>query len=377
MDNYSKIFADNLRHFRKEMKLTQEQLADRLGYTEKAISKWEQGASIPPADTLIILADALNVSLDDLFSHTSQPTYYLGVDGGATKTAFVLADSDGNVIKEVTLGPSNPFDIGFDAATEILTQGINEITANVRKKKISFYAGISGGGTPDMKEKFRVFFESFGFLRTDNGSDAENIIAAGLRGEDGAIIIMGTGSSCFVSIGGNTNRIGGLGYLFDHGGSGYDIGNNAIKSALSAEDKSGKPTLIRDYILEETGFSNALSNLSYFYSIGKSGIASFSPVVFKAYDNGDEVAGEILDRNMSHIAHLAKTTLEYFKGNENPVKIAIVGGLTKQWDILYPMIEKHLKINGAYDRVNLQVFIGDVVQGALIKAGAPIKYPDM
>ena len=71
MDDYSKIFADNLRHFRKEMKLTQEQLATRLGYTEKAISKWEQGMSIPPADTLLILADTLNVSLDDLFSHTS------------------------------------------------------------------------------------------------------------------------------------------------------------------------------------------------------------------------------------------------------------------------------------------------------------------
>ena len=93
MDNYSKIFADNLRHFRKELKLTQEQLADKLGYTEKAISKWEQGASIPPADTLLMLADALNVGLDDLFSHTSQPTYYLGVDGGATKTAFARAQT--------------------------------------------------------------------------------------------------------------------------------------------------------------------------------------------------------------------------------------------------------------------------------------------
>ena len=373
MDNYSKIFADNLRHFRKEMKLTQEQLADRLGYTEKAVSKWEQGASIPPADTLLMLADALNVGLDDLFSHISQPTYYLGVDGGATKTAFALADSEGNIINEVILGPSNPFDLGFEASAEIMTKGINEITTNIRKKKISFFAGISGGGALDMKERFRVLFDGFGFMRVGNGSDAENIIAAGLRGEDGAIIIMGTGSSCFVSKNGEISRIGGLGYLFDHGGSGYDIGNAAIRAACSAEDKSGEPTLIRDYVLEECGFSSVLENLSYFYSIGKSGIASYSPTVFRAYDAGDKVAREILDKNMAHAAHLASTTLKYFPPQNEPIKIAVVGGLTKRWDILYPMLEKHLKSFGAYGKVKLDVFVGDVVQGALLRAGAPMK----
>ena len=373
MDNYSKIFADNLRHFRKEMKLTQEQLADRLGYTEKAISKWEQGASIPPADTLLMLADALNVGLDDLFGHTSQPTYYLGIDGGATKTAFALADSEGNIINEIILGPSNPFDLGFEAAAAIMTKGINEITTNIRKKKIAFFAGISGGGAPDMKERFRVFFEGFGFMRAGNGSDAENIIAAGLRGEDGAIIIMGTGSSCFVSCGGEISRIGGLGYLFDHGGSGYDIGNEAIRAACCAEDKSGKQTVIRDFVLEEAGFSSALENLSYFYSIGKSGIASYSPAVFRAYDVGDDVAAEILDRNMAHVAHLAKTTLEYFPEQKEAVKVSVVGGLTKRWDILYPMIEKHLRKAGILEKVSLEVFVGDVVQGALLRAGAPMK----
>ena len=373
MDNYSKIFAENLRRLRKDVKLTQEQLAEKLGYTEKAISKWEQGSSIPPAETLLVLADAFNVSLDDLFSHVSQPEYYLGVDGGATKTAFALADAEGDIIGEITLGPSNPFDLGFEAAAEIITKGINEITANIRKKKISFFAGISGGGTPDMKERFRVFFDGFGFLRTANGSDAENIIAAGLRGRDGAIIIMGTGSSCFVSRKGEISRIGGLGYLFDHGGSGYDIGNAAIKAALSAEDKSGEETLIHDYVLEAAGIDKALESLSYFYSIGKSGIASFSPTVFRAYDEGDSVAGKILDENMAHVAHLAATTLKYFPKSDEPLRIAMVGGLTKRWEILYPMIEKHLKGNGAYGRVSLEVFEGNVVHGALLRAGAPLK----
>ena len=157
------------------------------------------------------------------------------------------------------------------------------------------------------------------------------------------------------------------------GGSGYDIGNAAIRAALCAEDKSGKETLIRNYVLEKTGFANALDNISYFYSIGKSGVASFSPTVFKAYDEGDEVAAEILEKNMNHIAHLASTTLKYFPESACPIKIAVVGGLTKRWEMLYPMIEDAMKKNGSFGKVKLEVFDGDVVVGALLRAGAPIK----
>jgi hypothetical protein len=65
--------------------------------------------------------------------------------------------------------------------------------------------------------------------------------------------------------------------------------------------------------------------------------------------------------------------LKYLADSEKPVKIAVVGGLTKRWDILYPMIEKHLKENGAFGKVALEVFDGDVVVGALLRAGAPLK----
>ena len=95
--------------------------------------------------------------------------------------------------------------------------------------------------------------------------------------------------------------------------------------------------------------------------------------MFRAYDVGDDVAAEILDRNMAHVAHLVKTTLEYFPEQKEAVKVSVVGGLTKRWDILYPMIEKHLRKAGILEKVSLEVFVGDVVQGALLRAGAPMK----
>ena len=371
MINYSDVFAENLRNYRKAMCLTQAQLAERIGYSEKAVSKWELGGSIPHIDTLILLAETFNVSLDDLFEHSTEPSYYLGIDGGATKTAFALANAEGNIISEITLGPSNPIDLGFDAACAILSEGSAKITSSIRKKKISLFAGIAGGGIPDVKEKFRVFFENFGFLRSDNGSDAENIIAAGLSGEDGAIIIMGTGSSCFVSRGGVSERIGGYGYLFDHGGSGYDLGNSAIRVAMQMEDGSGPCTRIREIMLERTGLPSMLESVSYFYSLGKRGIASFSPVVFEAYDLGDEVAKRILEENASHIANLAMTAEKKLDSCDT-VKIALVGGLTSRWDVLGPMVMSCIAENEVQKSFDFKVFKGNVVRGALMRAGAPI-----
>ena len=371
MDNYSKIFAENLRRFRKHMKITQQQLGEKLGYTEKAVSKWEGGNSIPPAETLIPLADTLNVSLDELFSHSSLPEYYLGIDGGATKTTFALADRDGNILQKIVLGPSNPFDLGINAATEVLEKGIAQITANIHKRKISLFAGISGGGAYETRERLKVFFDSFGFLRAENGSDSANIIAAGLKGEDGAVIIMGTGSSCFVSRGGEQLCVGGLGYLFDHGGSGYDLGNAAIRAACCAEDGSGEPTLIHKYMLEVCKTKTVRENIFNFYSMGKSGIASYAPIIFKAYEAGDKLAEQVLKKNMSHVANLAITAGKYLGKCEGKIKIVCVGGLTKQNAILHPMIDEVLSEKGVKDKFDISVFDGDVVIGALINAGMP------
>lgn len=60
-------FAENLKQSRNEKHLTQERLAELLDVTRQAVSKWEQGVGYPETDKLIILAKALNTSLDWLF----------------------------------------------------------------------------------------------------------------------------------------------------------------------------------------------------------------------------------------------------------------------------------------------------------------------
>jgi Predicted transcriptional regulators len=59
-------FADNLQSIRKEKQLSQEDLAERIGVSRQAISKWEQGSGYPETEKLLALSQDLNVSLDYL-----------------------------------------------------------------------------------------------------------------------------------------------------------------------------------------------------------------------------------------------------------------------------------------------------------------------
>lgn len=61
-------FAENLKKIRKERYLSQEELAEILGVSRQAVSKWEQGIGYPEVETLLLLSNRLNVSLDGLMA---------------------------------------------------------------------------------------------------------------------------------------------------------------------------------------------------------------------------------------------------------------------------------------------------------------------
>lgn len=64
--------ANNLAYYRKKCGLTQSMVAEKLNYSDKAISKWERGDGIPDAYVLSNLAIIYGVSIDTLLSTTKQ-----------------------------------------------------------------------------------------------------------------------------------------------------------------------------------------------------------------------------------------------------------------------------------------------------------------
>ena len=197
--NYAKIFSENLKFRRKAAGLTQKQLAEKLGYTEKSVSKWESGESVTPSVVLPKLSTLLRVSIDELLSDKAETAYYLGVDGGGTKTEFLLCDKNRKVVSRIILGGCNPVDIGLEKCLQILKDGIEQVLDGIDPSMVSAFVGIAGGITGDYKQRIPDLLSTFRFASFANGSDAENAVAAALENEDGIAVIAGTGSIAFIS----------------------------------------------------------------------------------------------------------------------------------------------------------------------------------
>ncbi|MDD3397386.1 MAG: helix-turn-helix transcriptional regulator [Clostridia bacterium] len=72
MNDLRLVIANNLMKYRKKAKLTQVELAEKLNYSDKAVSKWERGDSLPDIIVLNDIAKLFNISLDSLISESNE-----------------------------------------------------------------------------------------------------------------------------------------------------------------------------------------------------------------------------------------------------------------------------------------------------------------
>jgi len=333
-------FAKNLRAARISAGLTQEGLAEKLCYSSKSISKWESGSVLPPTVIILELVDILKTDLNSMFSSFEEPIYYLGVDGGGTFTEFVLIDKENNILKQCNLGPCNVLNLNKEQIDKVLKDGVDEACADIPHSRISAFFGLAGAGSGKVAVLTEVL-KKYGFANVACGTDAQNTVSVGLKGEDGIIAILGTGSAVFSSKNGELERIGGYGHLFSDYGSGYEIGRMAICAVLAQFDKSGPETLLTRLFEEKDNNKNIFSMLPRFYQNGKSYVASYAPLVFKAYEMGDEVAKSIISYNITMLSNQINTALKRFDDNA-VIPLVLSGGITVREDIIVPMLKEKI-----------------------------------
>jgi AbrB family looped-hinge helix DNA binding protein len=73
------VFKNNLIQMRKMRKMTQEDVAEKVGVTRQAVAKWEAGETVPDLDKCRILAELFGVSLDDLANYEPEQNLGLGL----------------------------------------------------------------------------------------------------------------------------------------------------------------------------------------------------------------------------------------------------------------------------------------------------------
>ena len=123
-----KVIGAQIKALRKQRNLSQSRLAEELGVSFQAVSNWERGAAPPDLENLVQLAACFGVLVDDLLRPQGDAVY-LGIDGGGTKTEFVVINEQGAVLDRVMEPGCNPNDIGFQASFDRISGGIRDVLA--------------------------------------------------------------------------------------------------------------------------------------------------------------------------------------------------------------------------------------------------------
>lgn len=271
--------------------------------------------------------------------------YIAAIDGGASKTDVVLCTVDGFVLNRIIGGPTNPNDIGFEKSAECLRNLLTKLLeayGGLGTRLYSFYAGLSGGGSGNHQEKYSQAFKEM-LVNTSNvfnGSDSINALNSGIGCGDGMSLIAGTGSVAFVRCNNKTSHVGGLGYLLDVAGSGYDIGRIGFTAALRAYDGRAESTILYDLYCQRLG-GPIHKLIPEIYQKGKQYIASFAPLVFEAEAKGDKAAGQILDSSAEELALLVKAAARHLNEMDK-YRVVLAGGLWKSGDALMKRFQANL-----------------------------------
>ena len=270
-------------------------------------------------------------------SDITQGIFLLGIDGGGTKTEFLLTDSVGNEIKRLFLSGSNPVNKGIENTFGVLNEGITKICDGLDFGEISAFAGIAGGKTGENQKLINDFLSRFGFASFGCGSDIDLVLEAALKDENGTAVIMGTGIVAYARSGEELHRTGGRGYMIDKGGSGFHYGSDALSSAFEFIEGRGGSEIILGLIEKKLGKSLEQS-VADIYDGGAAYVAAFAPVVFEAYNLGDAAAGAIVDRNAYEAAKIINGAKKDTDG-----KIVVCGGLCRQKEIIYSFLMKYIE----------------------------------
>jgi N-acetylglucosamine kinase-like BadF-type ATPase len=283
----------------------------------------------------------------------------LGVDGGGTKTEFVLIDREGRVATQHRESGAYHLQIGVDGLRDVIGRGLGAIFAKL---------GISGDaieyaffGLPAYGEDNAIQprldampADFFGHGRYRCGNDMVSTWAGSLAGEDGIGIVAGTGSIGYGERGGKSARAGGWGELFSDEGSAYWIATLGLNAFSRMADGRIPRGPLHEILVRAFALTYDLELCAYLASGGGSTrdrIASFCPLVAQAADAGDEQALAIFEaagQELAAIAASIRTALGYVAGERIPLSYS--GGVFETGDrVVAPFRRALLKQSADFD----------------------------
>ena len=268
---------------------------------------------------------------------------FLGVDGGGSKTAFLLIDESGRLLASHTEGPAYYLEIGWDALRSMLARGIRATLASgsVSSENLD-YAFI---GLPAYGEDSKLLPQLDAApsppllpMRYSCGNDAACAWAGALACEDGINLVAGTGSIGYGEYAGRRARAGGWGELFSDEGSAYWVAREALSLFSRMSDGRAARGPWHDLVRTHFGLKSDLDLCAAIYGDGQTGrsrIATLAPLVARAAMAGDAQIVALFSRAAEELVRIVDAVYDHLDiPTQDSVTVSYSGGMFNERELV-------------------------------------------
>ena len=280
---------------------------------------------------------------------------YLGVDGGGTKTKFLLCDAGGRALAEATLPTCHYMQVGFGDVTRVLSEGLEAVLrgASASPRQVSAaFIGLPGYDdiAADKPILERAVADAMGPVPHRVGNDCENSLAGALAGACGISLICGTGSiACGRNAAGEVMRSGGWHYAIGSDeGSGYWIGVELLRLFTRQSDGRDERTPLYEAIRSKLALGEdgeVITRVVDEWGMDRAKLASLSLLVGELYALGDPNAARILERGAAELTDMAFALYRRL-GFSGEVPVSYSGGVFNLGAPILEPLERRLRALG-------------------------------
>jgi N-acetylglucosamine kinase-like BadF-type ATPase len=246
---------------------------------------------------------------------------FLGVDGGGTKTDFLLIDDSGRVLASYRGQSAYHLETGVDALQAMLVAGIQATLqqAAVPVDQVDFaFIGLPAHGEDSalLPRLDGIAADLLPVERHRCGNDMVCGWAGALAGRDGISIVAGTGSIAYGEFQLRRARAGGWGELFSDEGSAYWIAREALSLFSRMSDGRAPKTALYHLIRERFRLHADLDVCAAVYGpppLARSEVAALAPLAARAAREGDAAAHRLFEQaaqELAAIVHAVRDQLD-------------------------------------------------------------------